>query len=175
VIHSFSDSDSLRKYISKPHHQDVPNQVKAEIVSDFETSRISASKFTIDEVVSCDALKHQYTGRCAYCNGVSLALTHIVKTRTDRFFVCRNCGKEIMEKMQPTKTFELGTLQDKIHATIEVLDDMEHDKGVAKREELIARLERERGIPHGEAERIIGMLIREGTIYEPRHGYLKKT
>jgi len=52
---------------------------------------------------------------------------------------------------------------------------MEHDKGVAKREELIAQLERERGIPASEAEEILGILIREGTIYEPRPGYLKRT
>jgi len=73
------------------------------------------------------------------------------------------------------KHSELGSLQDKINAVLDVLEEMQHDYGVAKRDDLTAWLSKERDIPPDEAEEILGMLIREGKIFEPRPGYLKKT
>ncbi len=67
------------------------------------------------------------------------------------------------------------SLRDKLQAVLGLLLSMEKETGLVKRSELIERLEKEFDIPMGEAERLIGQLLREGTIYEPRRGYLKKT
>ena len=67
------------------------------------------------------------------------------------------------------------SLQDKLRLVLNVLVEMERDTGVVKRTELIERLTTEYELMRAEAERLIGQLIREGTIYEPRNGYLKKT
>ena len=67
------------------------------------------------------------------------------------------------------------SLQDKLRLVLNVLVEMERDTGVVKRSELIERLTTEYDLTRTEVERLIGQLIREGTIYEPRNGYLKKT
>jgi len=67
------------------------------------------------------------------------------------------------------------SLQDKLRLVLNVLVDMERDTGVVKRSELIEKLTTEYDLTRTEVERLIGQLIREGTIYEPRNGYLKKT
>jgi len=67
------------------------------------------------------------------------------------------------------------SLQDKLRLVLNVLIEMERETGVAKRSDLIEKLTTEYDITRAEAERLIGQLLREGTIYEPRNGYLKKT
>jgi DNA replicative helicase MCM subunit Mcm2 (Cdc46/Mcm family) len=52
---------------------------------------------------------------------------------------------------------------------------MEKEIGMVEKVALINRLETEYKIPRNEVERLIAQLQREGTIYEPREGYLKKT
>jgi len=53
--------------------------------------------------------------------------------------------------------------------------EMEKETGMVEKEALMEKLEREREISSGEAERLIGQLVKEGTLYSPREGYLKKT
>ncbi|MDW8049355.1 MAG: minichromosome maintenance protein MCM, partial [Nitrososphaerota archaeon] len=67
------------------------------------------------------------------------------------------------------------SMQDKLRIILNVLVEMEKDVGIVQKTELIDKLEREFDIQRPEAERLIGQLLREGTIYEPREGYLKKT
>jgi DNA replicative helicase MCM subunit Mcm2 (Cdc46/Mcm family) len=52
---------------------------------------------------------------------------------------------------------------------------MERETGLVERIALLNRLEAEFKIPRTEAERLIAQLQREGTVYEPREGYLKRT
>ncbi|MEM3874326.1 MAG: minichromosome maintenance protein MCM [Candidatus Bathyarchaeia archaeon] len=67
------------------------------------------------------------------------------------------------------------SLRDKLQVLLSVLAEMEKEIGMVNRADLINRLETEYNISRIEAERLIGQLLREGTIYEPREGYLKKT
>jgi len=53
--------------------------------------------------------------------------------------------------------------------------EMEKETGMVEKTALLQRLETEHEINAMEAERLIGQLIKEGTIYSPREGYLKKT
>jgi hypothetical protein len=53
--------------------------------------------------------------------------------------------------------------------------EMEKETGMVEKAALFDELETKYKIPRGESDRLIGQLLREGTIYEPREGYLKKT
>ena len=67
------------------------------------------------------------------------------------------------------------SLQDKLRVILNVLVEMEKNTGTVKRSDLVDRLATEFDVDRIEAERLLGLMRREGTIYEPREGYLKKT
>ena len=67
------------------------------------------------------------------------------------------------------------SMQDKLRVILSVLIEMEKETGMVSKVELLEKLSSEYDIPRGEAEKLIAQMIREGTLYEPRNGYLKKT
>jgi replicative DNA helicase Mcm len=67
------------------------------------------------------------------------------------------------------------SVRDKLHVILSVLMEMEKETGMVEKAALISELESKHKVPRGETERMIGQLLREGTIYEPREGCLKKT
>ncbi len=67
------------------------------------------------------------------------------------------------------------SIRDRLHVVISVLMDMEKATGIVEKDLLVTELETKHKIPRGEVERMITQLLREGTIYEPREGCLKKT
>lgn len=56
-----------------------------------------------------------------------------------------------------------------------VISEMERVTGVVKDEDLFGALLEDHGIGRAEAARLIGVLMRDGTIYSPRPGYYKRT
>jgi len=69
----------------------------------------------------------------------------------------------------------IKSVRDKMQTILSVLIEMERETGIVKKTELISELGSKHKIPRVEAERVIWQLLREGTIYEHREGYLKKT
>jgi replicative DNA helicase Mcm len=67
------------------------------------------------------------------------------------------------------------SLRDKLQVVLGTLIEMEKDTGMVERTALLEKLETESSILSGEAERLLGQMLREGTIYSPKEGYLKKT
>ena len=67
------------------------------------------------------------------------------------------------------------SMRDRLQTVLSTLMEMEKDTGIVEKIVLLNELETRYKIPRGEAERLLGQLLREGTIYEPREGYLKKT
>ena len=67
------------------------------------------------------------------------------------------------------------SLRDKLQIVLSTLMEMEKETGIVEKPALLNELEMKYNISIGEAERLIGQLLREGTIYSPREGYLKKT
>ncbi|MEM1607379.1 MAG: minichromosome maintenance protein MCM [Candidatus Bathyarchaeia archaeon] len=67
------------------------------------------------------------------------------------------------------------SVQDKLRVILSTIVDMEKESGMVNRADLLERLSSEYGIARSEAEKLIQQMIREGTLYEPRAGYLKKT
>jgi len=55
------------------------------------------------------------------------------------------------------------------------LMEMEKETGMVQKDALETELDEKYKIPRSESSRLLGQLLREGTIYEPREGFLKKT
>jgi len=67
------------------------------------------------------------------------------------------------------------SVRDRMQIILSMLMAMEKETGIVEKAALLSELESKHQIPRGETERMIGQLLREGTIYEPREGCLKKT
>jgi len=67
------------------------------------------------------------------------------------------------------------SLRDKLQVVLSTMMEMQKEMGLVEKVVLLNELETKYQIPIGEAERFIKQLLREGTIFEPREGYLKKT
>jgi len=67
------------------------------------------------------------------------------------------------------------SMRDRLGVILSALIEMEKETGMAEKAALLDELETKYKIPKGEADRLIGQLLREGTVYEPREGYVKKT
>ncbi len=67
------------------------------------------------------------------------------------------------------------SLRDKLQVILGTVIEMERETGMVERAALLDKLTRERDVDAQEAEKLLGQLEREGTIYRPRDGYLKKT
>jgi replicative DNA helicase Mcm len=67
------------------------------------------------------------------------------------------------------------TLRDRLSIVLSTLMSMEKVTGIVEKDALVNELENKHQIPRGEIDRMISQLLREGTIYEPREGCLKKT
>ncbi len=67
------------------------------------------------------------------------------------------------------------SIRDRLGVVISTIIDMEKATGIVEKDALVNELETKHKIPRGEIERMISQLLRDGTIYEPREGSLKKT
>lgn len=67
------------------------------------------------------------------------------------------------------------SLRDKLQTVLSTIMEMEKETGMVEKVALLDELEAKYKVSPVEADRLIGQLLREGTIYSPREGYLKKT
>jgi replicative DNA helicase Mcm len=67
------------------------------------------------------------------------------------------------------------SVRDKMQIVLSTLMAMEKETGIVEKDLLVSELETKQKVLRAESERILGQLLREGTIYEPREGCLKKT
>jgi replicative DNA helicase Mcm len=67
------------------------------------------------------------------------------------------------------------SLRDKLQAVIGVIVTLSKQIGMAEEEAVYKVLEEEYGISRGEAANLIQQLRKDGTIYAPKDGFLKKT
>jgi len=65
--------------------------------------------------------------------------------------------------------------RDKLQVILGTIIEMEKETGMVEKSALLDKLETERDVMRSEAEKLIGQLLKEGTIYSPKTGYLKKT
>jgi replicative DNA helicase Mcm len=66
------------------------------------------------------------------------------------------------------------SLRDKLSIILGLITTLEKETGMVDKERLMERLQTEYDILSGEAERLIGQMLKEGTLFEPKIGFLKK-
>lgn len=66
------------------------------------------------------------------------------------------------------------SLRDKLSIILGLLTTMEKETGMVEKARLMDRLQTEYDILSGEADRLIGQMLKEGTLFEPKIGFLKK-
>lgn len=67
------------------------------------------------------------------------------------------------------------SLQAKLQVALQTLNEMERVSGTVRDDDLYEALQEGQGIGRSEAARLIGVLMRDGTIYSPRPGYYRRT
>jgi replicative DNA helicase Mcm len=67
------------------------------------------------------------------------------------------------------------SLQVRLQRVLSIIAELERETGVVKDEDLYKALEEEYGMNRNEVARLIGILMRDGTIYSPRPGYYKRS
>ena len=67
------------------------------------------------------------------------------------------------------------SLRDKLSIILGLITTLEKETGMVDKEQLLERLQTEYDILPGDAERFIGQMLKEGTLFAPRDGYIKKT
>jgi len=67
------------------------------------------------------------------------------------------------------------SLRDKLSIILGLITSMEKETGMVDKERLMERLQTEYDILAGDAERFIGQMLKEGTLFAPRDGFIKKT
>jgi replicative DNA helicase Mcm len=67
------------------------------------------------------------------------------------------------------------SVRDKLQVVLSAVVEMEKQTGSVEKDVLVTVLEEKHKLSRSEIERMIGQLLREGTLYEPGEGKLKKT
>jgi replicative DNA helicase Mcm len=67
------------------------------------------------------------------------------------------------------------TLRDKLQDVLSTIVEIEREDGIVALEKLCDQLRTVHGIERIEADKLITQLTRDGTIYSPKAGYVKKT
>jgi len=67
------------------------------------------------------------------------------------------------------------SLRDKLSIILGLITTLEKETGMVDKERLMEMLQTEYDIMAGDAERLIGQLLKEGTLFAPRDGFIKKT
>ena len=67
------------------------------------------------------------------------------------------------------------SVRDKLQVVLSAVVEMERETGTVEKDALVSMLEEKHKLSRSDIERMIGQLLREGTLYEPGEGRLKKT
>ncbi len=176
-------SDMLRKYISyakgiKP----VLTQEAVQRLKDFYLAMRSASE-SEGSPVAITARQLESLVRISEARArVSLRKEVLTEDAEAAIAIMKRSLEEVGIDMSSYKididlimTGKPKSVRDKMQTVLSTLMTMEKETGIVEKTALLNELETKYTIPIGEAERLIAQLLREGTIYEPRESYLKKT
>jgi len=177
------NADLLRKYIS--YSKSVKPELSEEALkrlSDFYLAMRSASE-TEGSPVAITARQLEALVRVAEARSrVALRDTVSAEDAEAAIAIMKRSLEEVGIDMSSYKvdidlimTGRSKSIRDRLGIVISTIMDLEKITGIVERDALVNELETKHKIPRGEIERMLSQLLREGTIYEPREGSLKKT
>lgn len=65
--------------------------------------------------------------------------------------------------------------RDKVGVVMKKVLELSKDSGMVETEILYEKLQQDCGLSHGDSAKFVGQLLRQGALFEPREGFLKKT
>jgi replicative DNA helicase Mcm len=182
-VESQVNAELLRKYIS--YAKSVKPELSEEALkrlSDFYLAMRSASE-TEGSPVAITARQLEALVRIAEARArVALRDTVSAEDAEAAIAIMKRSLEEVGIDMSSYKvdidlimTGRPKSIRDKLGMVLSTIMDLEKITGMVERDALVNELETKHRIPRGEIERMLSQLLREGTIYEPREGCLKKT
>jgi replicative DNA helicase Mcm len=177
------DSELLRKYVS--YAKSVKPELSDEALkrlSDFYLAMRSASE-SEGSPVAITARQLEALVRVAEARArVALRSTVTAEDAEAAIAIMKRSLEEVGIDMSSFKvdidlimTGRPKSIRDRLGIVLSTIMEMEKVTGIVERDTLVNELETKHKIPRGEIERMISQLLREGTVYEPREGCLKKT
>jgi replicative DNA helicase Mcm len=175
--------DLFRKYISYAKNvKPVLTKEALERIKDFYLTMRSASE-TEGSPIAITARQLESLVRVAEARArVALRKEVLVEDAETAIAIMKRSLEEVGIDLSSRKfdidiimTGKPKSLRDKLAIVLSTVVEMEKETGVVEKAALIEKLEAEHEISSREAERLIGQLVKEGTLYSPREGYLKKT
>jgi len=176
--------DLLRKYVSYAKNvKPVLTAEALERIKDFYLAMRSASEKTEETPIAITARQLESLVRLAEARArIALRKEVLVEDAETAIAIMNRSLKEVGVDVSSGKfdidiimTGKPKSLRDKLAVVLGTVVEMEKETGMVEKKALLEKLETEREISSGEAERLIGQLVKEGTLYSPREGYLKKT
>jgi replicative DNA helicase Mcm len=177
------DAELLRKYISysktiQPElSNDALNKLRdfylaMRVASESEgspvaiTARQLESLVRVSEARARSALRTEVTGQDA-----EAAIT-LMKRSLEEVGIDMSSYKMDIDLIM---TGRPKSVRDKLQIVLSGVVEMEKQTGAVEKDALVAMLEEKHKLSRSEIDRMIGQLLREGTLYEPGEGRLKKT
>jgi replicative DNA helicase Mcm len=177
------DADLLRKYIS--HSKSIQPELSNDALTklrDFYLAMRSASEsegspvaitarqleslVRVSEARARAALRKDVTGADA-----DAAIT-LMKRSLEEVGIDMSSYKMDIDLIM---TGRPKSVRDKLQVVLSAVVEMEKQTGSVEKDTLVTVLEEKHKLSRSEIERMIGQLLREGTLYEPGEGKLKKT
>lgn len=177
------DAELLRKYVSYAKTvQPELSEAALKRLSDFYLAMRSASE-TEGSPVAITARQLESLVRIAESRArVALRREVTAEDAESAITIMKRSLEEVGIDMSSYKvdidlimTGRPKSIRDRLSIVLATLMDMEKVTGIVEKDALVNELETKQKIPRNEVERMISQLLREGTIYEPREGCLKKT
>lgn len=177
------EPELLRKYISYSKRINPRMTEEAmEIIRDFYLKMRSAGELTdspiaitarqLESIIRLAEARARVTLRGEVTAEDARAAVRLMKVSLEQVGIDMSTGKIDIDIIMTGKP---KSLRDKLQAVIGVIVDLSKQMGMAEEEAVYEALEKDYGISRSEAVSLIEQLRRDGTIYSPRHGFLKKT
>jgi len=177
------DPNFLRKYISyskriKPRI----TQEAMEVIRDFYLKMRSASEFA-ESPIAITARQLESIVRLAEARARVALREEVTAEDAKRAILLMSKSLEQVGMDISTGKIDIDiimtgkpkSLRDKLQAVIGVIVTLSKQTGMAEEEAVYKTLEEEYGISRSEAANLIQQLRKDGTIYAPKDGFLKKT
>jgi replicative DNA helicase Mcm len=177
------DADLLRKYISysKSIQPELSNDAVGRLrefylamrtASESEGSPIAITARQLESLVRVSeararaALRKEVTGEDA-----EAAIT-LMKRSLEEVGIDMSSYKMDIDLIM---TGRPKSIRDKLQVVLSAVVEMERETGAVEKDALVTMLEEKHKLSRSEIDRMIGQLLKEGTLYEPGEGRLKKT
>ncbi len=177
------DADLLRKYISysKSIQPELSNDALGRLrefylamrtASESEGSPVAITARQLESLVRVSeararaALRKEVTGEDA-----EAAIT-LMKRSLEEVGIDMSSYKMDIDLIM---TGRPKSVRDKLQVVLSAVVEMERETGAVEKVALVTMLEEKHKLSRSEIDRMIGQLLKEGTLYEPGEGRLKKT